>query len=124
MVRGMSIHSGRGNVAGEAGNGLYKQASSTVSDLIDGSEFHIENWYILVQRSSQLPSERLDTHEVMENFENWVYDQSMNAKYPDIGHLTCGVSISNGYFLFDEENDEAVYQSTLQIEYLKVPKGE
>lgn len=106
------------------GAGLYKQASNTVTLLADGSEIHSDNWYILVQRSSQLPSERMDTHEVMENFEDWVYQQKINGIFPEIGHLVCEVDISNGYFLFDEEHDEAVYQSTIRIEYLKEPKEE
>ena len=101
------------------GNGLYKQAAVEIEECIDGSEIRIENWYILVQRSNQLPSERLNAEETMENFENWIFEQNLEENYPDIGYAVCSVGISNGYVLMDTENDEAVYQGTLQVEYIK-----
>lgn len=99
--------------------GLYKQPAVTVQELIDGSALVTQNYYILFQRDAQISKDRFTNEEILEAVEEWIREQDWNENYPDIGHEVYRVGISNSYYMLSRENDQATYQATLEIRFLK-----
>ena len=79
--------------------GLYKQPSITVQELIDGSQIITQNYYILFERDAQIRNDRFSNEEVLEAVECWIDEQNWTENYPDIGYDVNSVSISNSYYV-------------------------
>ena len=97
--------------------GLYKQPTVSTQQLIDGSEIRTETYYLLFLRPMQLQSERVDNEEYLENIENWIWEQEMAEKYPDIGYPVHEIEMSNAFYMLSRTEDNAAYQFTVSITY-------
>lgn len=111
-------------IAAEDGSkAIFKSPNKTVKDYVDGSSLITEYYQFYAKRSAMLDEERIDNQQFMADLENWIEDKYLNEDYPDlseIGKLKCTeISVSNSSTITYEEDDTAVYQVTIAIEYLK-----
>lgn len=107
--------------SGIDGAGVYKQATQTIEELIDGTKLVTANYYILFLQDAQLESEREDSEEMLEAVEDWIDEQEEAGYYPELpeGKHPFEVKVSNGYYMSSREEEKAIYQVTLQLRYRK-----
>ena len=110
----------------EARNGsraIFKSPNKTVTKYNDGSSLNIEYYQFFVKQSALLDKERVDNQQFMTDLESWIEDKDLSEDYPDlskVGKLMCTeISINNSSTITYESEDNAVYQITIAIEYLK-----
>lgn len=98
--------------------GIYKQANRVVVDYVDGSKLITEYYYFLTRQATDLESDRVGNQEFLENLEHWIDDQNEIGALPNYDGVET-VEITNGFYMQESEEDEAVYQVSLGITYLR-----
>jgi len=100
-----------------AGVGIYKQPSLEVEPLIDGGEIRTEYYYALFMMDAQIKKDRIDNEAVLQQVEEWVFEQEMAENYPDIGCPVYEVAASGSRYMMNRDSQEATYQITIKIKY-------
>lgn len=109
---------------GESGSfAIYKSPNNTSVPFIDGSSLVTEYYQFFARQPTQLDEERIDNQNFLAELENWVEERDCNEEYPDLsgaGNLSCTeISVSNSAAITSQEEDNAIYQITIAIQYLK-----
>ncbi len=99
--------------------GLYKQPAITRQRLIDGSLIITESYYLLFRRDAKVRTERFGNEQFLESVEGWIDDQEMAENYPSIGHEVHRIEATNAFYMLERDKDNAVYQLTISLTYLK-----
>lgn len=98
--------------------GLYHQPSGARESYLDGSSEVTEYYFFLTRQSAQLEEERVDNTEFLQDLEDWVYLQDIEGNLPDIDGIE-SVKVANSFYMQESDEDEAVYQLSLEIVYMK-----
>ncbi|MCM1159379.1 MAG: hypothetical protein NC300_11450 [Bacteroidales bacterium] len=111
-------------IKGDTGSyAIYKSPNKNVVPYIDGSKLITEYYQFFARESTQVPEERIENQQFLSDLENWVEKKDYSEDYPDlseVGNLTCmEISISNSAAITSQEDDNAIYQITIEIQYLK-----
>lgn len=111
-------------IEGEKGSfAIYKSPNNTSVPFIDGSSLVTEYYQFFARQSTQLDEERIDNQNFLAELENWVEERDCNEEYPDlsgVGNLSCTeIGVSNSAAITSQEEDNAIYQITIAIQYLK-----
>lgn len=101
--------------------GLYKQAQRETTAFLDGSAEITEYYYFLARWPTTLESERVNSQTIMSNLESWIEDKNMDDELPEVPGVE-RVFVANGFYMLEAESDEAVYQVSIGITYLKERK--
>lgn len=102
--------------------GVYKQPTRTVTEMIDGGAIINEIYYLLFRQPAQLAQERLSSEEYLEKVEGWIEDQNWVENFPQIRATVHDVEVVNTFYMMDRDDDEAVYQLSIDITYERKPK--
>lgn len=101
--------------------GLYKQAQRETTAFLDGSAEITEYYYFLARWPTTLESERVNSQTIMSNLESWIEDKNLGNELPEVPGVE-KVFVANGFYMLEAESDEAVYQVSIGITYLKERK--
>ena len=111
-------------IEGEKGSfAIYKTPNNTVIPYNDGSSLVTEHYQFFARQPAQIDKERIGNQQFMSELENWVEEKDSNEEYPDlsaVGNLICvGISIENSAAITSQEEDNAIYQISIAIQYSK-----
>lgn len=98
--------------------GLYKQAQRETTAFLDGSAEITEYYYFLARWPTTLEAERINSQTIMSNLESWIEDKNMDDELPEVQGVE-RVFVANGFYMLEAESDDAVYQVSIGITYLK-----
>lgn len=100
---------------------LSKNPTNTKEVFVDGSELRTEYYTFFARQNSQLETERIDNDKFLEDLENWIFERNFEGDLPvlDNKRYCDSVEISQGYYLFENDENESVYSLTIQITYRK-----
>lgn len=102
---------------------LYKSPNKNVVPLNDGSKRVTEYYQFFFRGPTMEESQRVSNNQLMEDLENWVEEKDIEEDYPDLsqaGSYICEeVTLSNYGTVSFQEEDNAVYQITIELKYLK-----
>ena len=101
--------------------GLYKQAQRETTAFLDGSAEVTEYYYFLARWPTTLESERVNSQTIMSNLESWIEDKNLGNELPEVPGVE-RVFVANGFYMLEAESDDAVYQVSIGITYLKERK--
>ena len=106
--------------ANAAAYGLYKTPQTNVITYIDGTRDITAYYTFHVRQRVNQESTRQSNQEWLEAFEAWVLSQSRARNLPALpSPSTCErVFIANTFSMEQAENNEAVYQLTIGINYI------
>ena len=107
--------------ANAAAYGLYKTPQTTIIPYVDGTRDVTAYYTFHVRQRSNVETTRQSNQAFLEAFEAWVRSQSRARTLPSLtSPLECqSVFIANTFSMSNAENDEAVYQLTLGINYIE-----
>lgn len=99
---------------------IFSTPQSVERPFIDGSKQVTEYYNFFVRASNQLEEQRVENQEIVEDFCNWIEEMDMAEDYPVMPEgMSCDeISAVNGAIL-SQENDNAIYQVTISITYVK-----
>lgn len=111
-------------IEGEIGSyAIYKSPNKTIVPFIDGSKLVTEYYQLFARQSTQIEAERVDNQQFLSDLEDWVEKKDYNEDYPnlsEVGSIVCAeIKISNSAAITSQEDDNAIYQITIAIQYLK-----
>lgn len=102
---------------------ISKSPNTVVTPYVDGSKLITEYYQFFARKSTQDDDDRIDNQEVLAELEEWVEEQNENEELPDlseVGSLYCQeVEVSSTATITSQEDDNAIYQLTIAIKYLK-----
>ena len=101
--------------------GLYKQAQRETTAFLDGSAEITDYYYFLARWPTTLESERVNSQTIMSNLESWIEDKNLGNELPEVPGVE-RVFVANGFYMLEAESDDAVYQVSIGITYLKERK--
>ena len=106
--------------ANAAAYGLYKTPQTNITQYVDGTRDVTAYYTFHVRQRSNVEATRQSNQAFLESFETWVRSQSRARTLPSLtSPLECQrVFIANTFSMSNAENDEAVYQLTLGINYI------
>ena len=113
----------------EAGNGsysFYKSPQSNIVTHIDGSKLITEYYNFFMRQSTQMDEERIENQEWLARFEEWIDEQNFEENYPDLAELNSEcqeIAVTGSATITSQEDDSAIYQVTISIQYLKERKN-
>lgn len=111
-------------IEGESGSfSIYKVPNNIKIPYNDGSSLNTEYYQFFARQPTQIDKERIDNQQFMSDLEDWVEERNLNEEYPDLsgmGRLICTeISVTDSAAITSQENDNAIYQITIAIQYLK-----
>lgn len=102
---------------------ISKSPNKSEINYVDGSKLITEYYQFFARRNTQLDDERVENQQVLSDLEEWVEERNMEEELPNlsqIGKLTCQeVEITNSATITSQDDDDAIYQITFSIQYLK-----
>ena len=109
----------------EADNGsysFYKSPQKNVVPYIDGSKLVTEYYNFFMRDSTQIDVERIKNQEWLAQFEEWIDRQNYAENYPDLSDISSEcqeIAVTGSATITSQEDDSAIYQITISIQYLK-----
>lgn len=102
---------------------LFKSPETQETTYLDGSKDIIEYYNFFARKSTQLEPDRIENQQALDDLQDWIESKSFNEEYPDLsqaGKVTCEDVFVNGTASINsQETDNAIYQVTIAIQYLK-----
>ncbi len=102
---------------------LFKSPSREEKTFLDGSKEITEYYNFFARSSTQLEEKRVENQQMMDDLTEWITEKAFYEDYPDLskaGSLICeNVEVSDAASITSQEDDNAIYQLTLAIQYLK-----
>ncbi len=104
--------------------GLYKDQQTSIHCYVDGTRDVTAYYLLLARQPAQAERQRQDAQAWLEGLERWVRQKSMAGELPELQHgRECQrVGVSGSFTMQDASTGDAVYQLTLEINY--IDKGE
>lgn len=111
-------------IEGENGSfAIYKAPNNTIIPYNDGTSLVTEYYQFFARQPIQIDKERIENQKFMSDLENWVEEKNLNEEYPDlsaVGNLACTeINIENSAAVTSQEEDNAIYQIVISVQYLK-----
>lgn len=102
---------------------LFKSPNKNIVHFNDGSKQITEYYQFFARLATQAPGQTDDNQQVIANLEDWIEEKDSEEDYPElseVGDMTCNeVSVTNSGTITDQNDDNAIYQITIAITYLK-----
>lgn len=102
---------------------IYKQPNRNEVAYNDGSKLVTDYFQFFARQSTQIPENRIENEQFLDDLENWVEEENFNEEYPDLspaGNLECqDIGITSTAAIISQEDDSAIYQLILAVQYLK-----
>lgn len=102
---------------------LFKSPSKEERTFLNGSKDITEYYNFFARSSTQLDEKRVENQQMMEDLTEWITEKAFREDYPDLskaGSLICeNVEVNDAASITSQEDDNAIYQLTLAIQYLK-----
>ncbi len=102
---------------------IFKTPNKNITEYADGSQLITEYFQLMAKKSTQLNLERVNNLQMLADLENWVDEKNMGEEYPDLseaGKMICvDISISNSNSILSQEDESAIYQLSIAVQYLK-----
>ena len=103
---------------------LFRSPQKQEKVYLDGSKEVTEYYNFFARKSTQLDEERIENQQLLDDLTEWIENKSFAEDYPDLSqvgnHLTCeDITVNGASAINSQENDNAIYQVTIAIQYLK-----
>jgi len=100
---------------------IFKSPNTIEVEYIDGSKLVSEYYQFFARQSTIEENERIDNQQFLCDLEDWVSENDFEERYPTLPKgMTCTeVAVSNSETIISQEDDSAIYQITIMIQYLK-----
>lgn len=98
-----------------------KTPTTIKEEFIDGSSSNTEYYTFFMRKKSQFELDRKGNNAFLEELTDWVEERNADGNIPklDNNRFCESISISSGFYLFETEESESVYQLTFEIIYRK-----
>lgn len=102
---------------------LVKEPTRNVKKFISGTQVITEHYQFRARLSAYTNMDAVDNDAWMEALSEWIEERGREKVYPQlsVGEVQ-DIGISTPYYMGRNENNEAIYQLTIYIRYMK--KGE
>ena len=101
-------------------NGMYKNPERNIEYFNDGAGKITEYYTFLTKQNSLTDSQRVSNAQFLENLEEWVENKNFNEDFPTLTNgVVTDIAIANSFYLQDSEEDNATYQLSIEIIYIK-----
>ena len=102
---------------------IYKQPNRNEVQYNDGSKLITDYFQFFARQSTQIQANMTENEQFLDDLENWVEEKNFKEEYPDfsnVGKLEChDIGISSTATIISQEEDSAIYQLIIAIQYLK-----
>lgn len=102
---------------------IYKQPNRNEILHNDGSKLITDYFQFFARQSTIIQDNMLENEQFLDDLEHWVEKKNENEEYPDfseVGKLECqDIGISSTATIISQEDDNAIYQLILAVQYLK-----
>lgn len=102
---------------------IYKQPNRNEVLYNNGSKLITDYFQFFARQSTQIQENMIENEQFLDDLENWVEEKNFNEDYPDfskVGKLECqDIGISSTATIISQEEDSAIYQLIIAIQYLK-----
>ena len=100
---------------------MSKTPTTIKEEFIDGSSVNTEYYTFFMRKKSQFELDRKGNNAFLEELTDWVEERNADGNIPklDNNRFCESISISSGFYLFETEESESVYQLTFEIIYRK-----
>lgn len=102
---------------------IYKQPNRNEVQYNDGSKLITDYFQFFARQSAQIQVNMTENEQFLDDLENWVEEKNFKEEYPDfsnVGKLECqDIGISSTATIISQEEDSAIYQLIIAIQYLK-----
>lgn len=102
---------------------LFRSPQKQEKAYLDGSKDITEYYNFFARKSTLLDETRVENQQLLDDLTEWIESKAFEEDYPDlsqVGNLTCEDITVNGVSAINsQEDDNAIYQVTIAIQYLK-----
>ena len=102
---------------------LFRSPEREERSYIDGSQGRTEYYNFFARKSTQLDEERVENQQLLDDLTEWIENKSIQEDFPDlsqVGKYTCeDINVNGSSTINSQESDNAIYQITIVIQYLK-----
>ena len=102
---------------------LFRSPQKQENTYLDGSKNVTEYCNFFARKSTQLDEERVENQQLLDDLTEWIENKAFEEDYPDlsqVGNLTCeDITVNGTSAINSQEDDNAIYQITIAIQYLK-----
>lgn len=100
---------------------IFKSPNKSIVKFNDGSRQITEYYQFFFRQPTQLDKKRIENQRLLADLEEWVEQRNYSEDYPELHeNLVCEeIDIANSATINSQEDDNAIYQITLSIQYLK-----
>lgn len=107
--------------ATSASYGLIKDPQENIKHYMSGRELHTDYYQFSARLGSETNMDRADNQAWLEGLVEWVGERRQDRDFPVLrpGLKCVDISITSPFFMGRSDNNTAVYQLTIAIEYEK-----
>lgn len=102
---------------------LFRSPQKQEKAYLDGSKDITEYYNFFARKSTLLDETRVENQQLLDNLTEWIENKAFEENYPDlsqVGNLTCeDITVNGASAINSQEDDNAIYQVTIAIQYLK-----
>lgn len=102
---------------------LFRSPQKQEKAYLDGSKDITEYYNFFARKSTLLDETRVENQQLLDDLTEWIESKAFEEDYPDlsqVGNLTCeDITVNGASAINSQENDNAIYQVTIAIQYLK-----
>lgn len=99
---------------------LVKEPITNVKKYISGAEIHKDFYQIVARRDIQTNSNCVENGSWMEQLTDWIEERNRKKEFPRVdGADVKKIGVSSPFYMGDNVQNEALYQMTIFIEYMK-----
>lgn len=99
---------------------LVKEPITNVKKYISGTEIHKDYYQIVARRDIQTNESCVENGNWMEQLTDWIEERNRKKEFPQVdGSDVKKIGVSSPFFMGENGLNEALYQMTIFIEYMK-----
>lgn len=102
---------------------LFRSPQKQEKAYLDGSKDITEYYNFFARKSTLLDETRVENQQLLDDLTEWIENKAFEEDYPDlsqVGNLTCeDITVNGASAINSQEDDNAIYQVTIAIQYLK-----
>lgn len=102
---------------------LFRSPQKQEKAYLDGSKDITEYYNFFARKSTLLDETRVENQQLLDDLTEWIENKAFEEDYPDlsqVGNLTCeNITVNGASAINSQEDDNAIYQVTIAIQYLK-----
>lgn len=102
---------------------LFRSPQKQEKTYLDGSKEVTEYYNFFARKSTLLDETRVENQQLLDDLTEWIENKAYEKDYPDLsqaGNLACeDITVNGASAINSQEDDNAIYQITIAIQYLK-----